>query len=45
MDRKIDPEVFNPDRFIDVDGKVKSHPHLSPFLTGKRLCLGRNIDR
>ncbi len=37
-----DPEVFNPSRFLDADGKVQAHPHLIPFLTGKRFCLGLN---
>ena len=39
-----DPEVFNPERFIDAEGKVKSHPHLIPFLTGKRLCLAFKLS-
>eukprot|EP00088_Acartia_fossae_P059682 TRINITY_DN7109_c0_g1_i5.p1 TRINITY_DN7109_c0_g1~~TRINITY_DN7109_c0_g1_i5.p1 ORF type:complete len:105 (-),score=20.58 TRINITY_DN7109_c0_g1_i5:103-417(-) len=38
-----DPTVFNPDRFLDADGNVKSHPHVIPFLTGKRTCLGSSL--
>jgi len=38
-----DPEVFNPSRFLDADGKVQAHPHLIPFLTGKRFCLGQSL--
>jgi len=38
-----DPCTFNPDRFLTEDGKFKSHPHVIPFLVGKRACLGLSL--
>lgn len=38
MDEKIwdRPQIFNPQRFVDADGKFFSHPHFIPFQSGKR---------
>jgi len=37
------PEEFNPDRFIDSDGKFKKNERCIPFLVGKRYCLGQQL--
>lgn len=40
-----DPEVFNPDRFLD-DGEHSQHRGLAwlPFSSGGRQCLGMNFS-
>ena len=40
-----DPYTFNPDRFIDKNGKFFSPPELMPFGIGKRACLGEGLAR
>jgi len=37
------PKEFNPERFLDQEGKYHSDPHLIPFLIGKRFCLGQAL--
>ena len=38
------PNVFNPDRFIDPVTKLyKSDERLIPFSIGKRYCLGQSL--
>ena len=37
------PEDFNPDRFLDSEGKFKKHDRCIPFLVGKRYCLGQHL--
>ncbi|CAG0879149.1 unnamed protein product [Darwinula stevensoni] len=46
MDPKFwpDPEKFDPGRFLNPDGSVKTKvPSFLPFLLGKRQCLGESL--
>ncbi len=38
------PEKFDPTRFIK-DGQFQPHPHIIPFGTGKRRCVGEVLAR
>ncbi len=38
-----DPHVFNPDRFIDSDGKFVNDEQVIAFGVGKRVCLGQTL--
>ncbi|CAD5230524.1 unnamed protein product [Bursaphelenchus xylophilus] len=40
-----EPDNFNPDRFIDENGKLKQVEELIPFSIGKRICLGEGMAR
>ncbi|CAD5224531.1 unnamed protein product [Bursaphelenchus xylophilus] len=40
-----EPEKFNPDRFIDQNGKLRQVEELIPFSLGKRICLGEGMAR
>ena len=40
-----DPEIFNPERFLDENGKFFSPPELMPFGIGKRACMGEALAR
>jgi cytochrome P450 len=37
------PRVFNPDRFLDANGKFLSEERVAPFGIGKRICLGQTL--
>lgn len=39
------PEKFNPDRFIDQDGKIRRPEYFMPFGVGRRMCLGDVLAR
>lgn len=39
------PEKFNPDRFLDSEGKVHKPEYFIPFGVGRRRCLGDVLAR
>ncbi|CAH1793449.1 unnamed protein product [Owenia fusiformis] len=44
-DHWVDPEIFNPLRFIGEDGKVIKDSYMLPFSIGKRQCPGEPLAR
>eukprot|EP00096_Caligus_rogercresseyi_P010718 TRINITY_DN3999_c0_g1_i1.p1 TRINITY_DN3999_c0_g1~~TRINITY_DN3999_c0_g1_i1.p1 ORF type:complete len:276 (+),score=52.63 TRINITY_DN3999_c0_g1_i1:776-1603(+) len=38
-----DPDTFNPERFLNKDGKAESPDAFMPFGFGKRRCIGEDI--
>ena len=40
-----DPEVFNPNRFLDVDGKFVRNERMVSFGIGQRICMGESLAR
>ncbi|OQV15864.1 Cytochrome P450 2J2 [Hypsibius exemplaris] len=40
-----DPLTFNPNRFLDGQGKVFEPAHFMPFSIGKRVCVGEALAR
>ena len=47
MDSEVfsNPNLFNPDRFRDENGKVRKIEQLVPFGIGKRICMGKTLAK
>ncbi|KAF2895168.1 hypothetical protein ILUMI_11007 [Ignelater luminosus] len=41
----VEPDKFNPSRFIDSEGKVSKPEYFIPFGVGRRMCLGEVLAR
>ncbi|KAG8136286.1 putative Cytochrome P450 2J5-like protein, partial [Naja naja] len=39
------PEEFNPNHFLDKDGKFQTREAFMPFGAGQRVCLGEKLSR
>jgi len=37
------PDEFNPERFLDQDGKYRTDQRMMAFSVGKRFCLGQSL--
>ena len=41
----VNPEMFNPDRFINEEGKFSKPNYFVPFGHGKRSCVGEPLAK
>lgn len=41
----VNPSKFEPERFLDEEGKFVTDPHVIPFSIGPRYCLGEQLAR
>ena len=39
------PKYFNPNRFLDDNGKIKKFEYFTPFSIGKRICMGESLAK
>lgn len=40
-----EPEKFNPDRFLEANGTLKTNEAMIPFSIGKRACAGESLAK
>ena len=47
MDPEVfpDPKVFNPQRFLDENGYLKTIDQFAPFSIGRRICMGITLAK
>merc|ERR1712038_558623 len=41
----MEPEIFRPERWLDVDNLIQKPSSFMPYSIGKRACLGADLAR